>query len=49
MKALVINTIGHGFDVEEVEIATPVIHENQLHDGYESLKSGTLNRVVVTF
>jgi S-(hydroxymethyl)glutathione dehydrogenase / alcohol dehydrogenase len=27
MKALVVNAIGHGFDVEEVDIATPVGRE----------------------
>ncbi|HKC56012.1 MAG TPA: hypothetical protein VKC35_07790 [Vicinamibacterales bacterium] len=42
MKALVLNALGHGFDVEDVEISL-----REVNDGYAALKDGSLNRVVV--
>jgi Zn-dependent alcohol dehydrogenase len=60
MKALVVNGLGRGFDLEDVEIALAKGRMNlddliskrialrEVNAGYAALKEGSLNRVVVT-
>jgi Zn-dependent alcohol dehydrogenase len=61
MKALLVNGLGRGFDLEDVEIALPKGRMNlddlvskrialgEVNAGYAALKEGSLNRVVTSF
>jgi hypothetical protein len=50
VKAPVVNALGGGFDLEDVDIAGPIGREVlvNVHDGYAALEDGSFTRVVVT-